>query len=899
MTHRALAQWRSLALMAIGAALLLATPALAQDPQEVARPSEAQLQRQLQQFREMRKAWLLDKASKRRAIGQQAAKLSKKAAKGDARAVAAMAELRAGLRKKPAMNPALEAGESPSAVEQLWGRRNPPLAAQSIPANVRANNPAGDTPSSPPPGQSEEDIVAWGDYGLAAWNDGEGFNTFGTGQGVAATADGGATWTDIGNPPIPPARPNWEWTSDPLVAVNEKTGTFYYCGLANATASTNAIGVAIGSFVGNAFVWSSANVIRELSNATNFLDKQWLVADSASGNVYVTYSNFDAAGNSIDFNRSLDGGLTWQAPVQLSSGLDDGWVQGSRPAVGPAGELYTVWNAIDQVTADDNLRFRRSLDGGASFLPEITPIKFFTNFGTGAPGFNRERGISFPSITVDRSLGSQRGRIYLSWNESLNHQDENFAAVGNKSEVESNNTAATATPAVVGNTLRGTLATSADLDYFAVPLAAGQSIALWADSLTSTIAYTLRVLAPIPQDVQRLAFGGDLQSGGGAQQAFVLYTAPVAGTYFVRMAGISGSPSNARYRIRMVQANNTGERGRDQRDAFVSSSANGIAFSTPTRANDDAIGFDNWLPEVEVGGDGYPYVKWYDHRDDTFGSRAHQYMSRSTDAGGTWAANQRFSDFQSNFTTGPTNIAPNMGDYNALAASATRLHATWADTRDADINVYTAAIPTSQAITACQADTTVTANSVANFGWTLANRNILYQNLYFVSYTSQRAWGLPGLPTPTNIPAESSTLWQQSVSIPDTAAAGVNQICLTLTNGSGAEVSTCCFDVTVQGALSVGSGNLAFALRGASPNPAMGRANLSFSLARDADVTLEVYNLQGARVRTVLSGTLTAGSHSVAWDGLDESGSRARAGTYFVRLASGGQSATSRFVFLR
>lgn len=893
MTHRTLAPWRALAALAIAAALALAPPALAQDPDAVARPSEAQLREQLRIFREMRVAMLRDKAKKRLAISARDAKLAAKANRGDTRA---LAKVRGAIRKKPAMNPALEAGESPSVASQAFGRAVSPLAVQSIPANVRANNPVGDAANA---GQSEEDIIAFGDNVLAAWNDGQGFITAGAGQGVAYSTDGGATFTDAGNPPIPAGYPAWEWTSDPLVAVNEKTGTFYYCGLADATAGTNAIGVAIGSFVGNAFVWSSAQVVRELSNATNFLDKQWLVADSLTGNLYITHTNFDAAGNSIDFNRSLDGGLTWQPAIQLSSALDDGFVQGSRPAVGPNGEVYVVWDAIDQVNAADNMRFRQSANNGASFNAEVNATTYLTNFGTGAPGFNRERGISFPSITVDRSTGSQRGRIYLSWNESLNHQDENFALPTFVNEVEGNNTAATATAAVVNRSLRGTLSNSADLDYFSVPLAAGQSIALWADSLTSTIAYTLRVLAPVPQDVQRLAFGGDLSSGGGASQAFVLYTAPVAGTYFVRMAGVTGSPANARYRIRMAQANNTGERGRDQRDAFVCSSVNGVAWTAPTRVNDDAVGFDNWLPEVEVGGDGYPYAKWYDHRDDTFGSRAHQYLSRSTDAGTTWAANQRFSNFQSNFTTGPTNIAPNMGDYNALASSSTRLHATWADTRDADINVYTASIPTNHDIVACQADTTVTPNSVADFGWTLANRHLLYQNLYFISYTSQRAWGLPGLPTPTNIPAESSVLWQQAVTIPDTAAAGTNQICLRLANGSGAEVETCCFNVTVQGQLAVEAGELAFALRGASPNPARGRATLSFSLPRDGDVELEVYDLTGARVRTVHRGALGAGSHTIAWDGRDASGAPVRAGTYFARLASNGKSATSRFVYLR
>lgn len=891
MTHRAPSQWRSLAVLALGMTLLLATPALAQDPNEVARPSEAQLQAQLKTFREMRKAMLLDKANKRLAMGARNAKLAAKADKGNAKA---MAKVRGAIRKKPAMNPALEAGDSPSAASRVWGVANPPLAAQSLPSNVRANNPAGDGASA---GQSEEDVAALGDNVLAAWNDGQGFVAAGNGQGVGYSTDGGATWTDAGNPPVPAGYPAWEWTSDPVIAVNEKTGTFYYCGLADATASTNAIGVAIGSFVGNAFVWSGASVVRELGNATNFLDKQWLVADSLSGNLYITHTNFDAAGNSIDFNRSTDGGLTWQPAIQLSSALDDGYVQGSRPAVGPNGEVYAVWSAIDQVTADDNMRFRQSGTSGASFLAEITASKYLTNFGTGAPGFNRERGISFPSITVDRTTGSQRGRIYLAWNESLNHQDENFAGVGSKSEVESNNTAATASPAVVGNTLRGTLSNSSDVDYFAVPMVAGQSIALWADSLRSTIAYTLRVLAPIPQDAQRLAFGMDMSASAPALQAFLLFTAPVAGTYFVRMAGLSGSPTNAGYRIRMVQANNTGERGRDQRDAFVTSSTNGVVWTAPARVNDDAVGFDNWLPEVEVGGDGYPYVKWYDHRDDTYGSRAHQYITRSTNAGAAWATNQRFSNFQSNFTTGPTNIAPNMGDYNSLGASTTRLHATWADTRDADINVYTASIPTDHDIAACQADVVLMPNQSTTFEWMLENRHILYANDYTISYTSERNWPLG--PQGTNIAAETSSLWQQGFTVPDTAAAGTNQICLNMTNGTGATVRSCCFTVTVQGAVGVGNGTTAFALRGASPNPALGRANLSFTLAQTAEVDLAVYNLQGALVRHVLRGTLSAGSHNVAWDGLDENGLRARAGTYFVRLASGGEKATSRFVFLR
>ena len=33
-----------------------------------------------------------------------------------------------------------------------------------------------------------------------------------------------------------------------------------------------------------------------------------------------------------------------------------------------------------------------------------------------------------------------------------------------------------------------------------------------------------------------------------------------------------------------------------------------MSWATPVRVNDDAIGYDDYLPEVAVGGDGLPYV---------------------------------------------------------------------------------------------------------------------------------------------------------------------------------------------------------------------------------------------------------------------------------------------------
>jgi len=57
-------------------------------------------------------------------------------------------------------------------------------------------------------------------------------------------------------------------------------------------------------------------------------------------------------------------------------------------------------------------------------------------------------------------------------------------------------------------------------------------------------------------------------------------------------------------------------------------------------------------------------------------------------------------------------------------------------------------------------------------------------------------------------------------------------------------------------------------------------------------VSLEVFDAAGKRVRTLANGIFAPGLHSVAWDGLDSRGGRARPGAYFVRVSNGSQSST-------
>ncbi len=89
------------------------------------------------------------------------------------------------------------------------------------------------------------------------------------------------------------------------------------------------------------------------------------------------------------------------------------------------------------------------------------------------------------------------------------------------------------------------------------------------------------------------------------------------------------------------------------------------------------------------------------------------------------------------------------------------------------------------------------------------------------------------------------------------------------------------------------------ALAPARPNPSRTTTALRFLLPRAGRVRLAILDVAGRRVRTLLDGALSAGSHEAAWDGRGENGGRAPAGLYWARLEADGAVCTQRLVRLR
>jgi 1,4-alpha-glucan branching enzyme len=83
------------------------------------------------------------------------------------------------------------------------------------------------------------------------------------------------------------------------------------------------------------------------------------------------------------------------------------------------------------------------------------------------------------------------------------------------------------------------------------------------------------------------------------------------------------------------------------------------------------------------------------------------------------------------------------------------------------------------------------------------------------------------------------------------------------------------------------------------PNPTRGTSRLSYTLPAPASGSLAILDVAGRTVRTLASGKLEAGLHTVAWDGADASGRTAAPGLYFVRLATTQGSRTARIAIVQ
>jgi PKD repeat protein len=82
------------------------------------------------------------------------------------------------------------------------------------------------------------------------------------------------------------------------------------------------------------------------------------------------------------------------------------------------------------------------------------------------------------------------------------------------------------------------------------------------------------------------------------------------------------------------------------------------------------------------------------------------------------------------------------------------------------------------------------------------------------------------------------------------------------------------------------------------PNPFNPSTTISFRIPEASQVRVEVYDILGKRVATLMDGNISAGTHSVVWNGNDSYGNSVGSGFYFYRITVNGNAPIIRRMLL-
>lgn len=83
------------------------------------------------------------------------------------------------------------------------------------------------------------------------------------------------------------------------------------------------------------------------------------------------------------------------------------------------------------------------------------------------------------------------------------------------------------------------------------------------------------------------------------------------------------------------------------------------------------------------------------------------------------------------------------------------------------------------------------------------------------------------------------------------------------------------------------------------PNPFNLSTTIAFSLPKNANTKLSVYNINGQKVKDIICGELPKGFHKAVWDGKDGSNRSVSSGIYFFRLVADGKVSVRKAMLMK
>lgn len=181
--------------------------------------------------------------------------------------------------------------------------------------------------------------------------------------GWATSTDGGASWTNGFLPGITansvPTGP-YAQVSDPAVAFDAQDNVWLISSL--GLTSGGASDVLTSRSTNGGLTWSNPVV-----TATGSLDKNWIVCDNFTASAFFgnCYTQYDIiSGNSIRMKTSTNGGVSWGSALAPSGGATG---LGGQPVVRPNGTVLVPYRS----SSSSEIRSFRSIDGGVSWRATV------------------------------------------------------------------------------------------------------------------------------------------------------------------------------------------------------------------------------------------------------------------------------------------------------------------------------------------------------------------------------------------------------------------------------------------------------------------------------------------------------------------------------------------------
>lgn len=233
---------------------------------------------------------------------------------------------------------------------------------------------------------------------------------------VYTSWDGGLTWQAAA---LTSTYGVW---GDPCI-ISDTAGHLYFFHLSNPVSGNWIDRIVCQKSTDGGLTWSDGTYMG--LNGAKAQDKEWAAVDPATNTIYVTWTQFDQYGSNnpadstvILFSRSADGGQTWSPAMRINRVAgncvdSDFTAEGAVPAVGPDGAVYVAWSNRDTIYFD------RSLDGGITWMDEDVVISDQPGgWDYKIPGIYRCNGL--PVTRCDLSGGPHHGTIYVNWSDQRN-----------------------------------------------------------------------------------------------------------------------------------------------------------------------------------------------------------------------------------------------------------------------------------------------------------------------------------------------------------------------------------------------------------------------------------------------------------------------------------------------